>query len=724
MRWRDGREAVRISFLAAFWVASLACLAGCDGPPSGSDDAGVFVQARVTPRFAPEPGPMPFGAIPWPDDLYRDADGHPTLASVPSEAEAVPADYPGAMRDTLSDLDGFSATAPVFFYFEGEIDPASLPESPAASTREDSSVFLIDVDPASPTAFRRVPVSVHWSASLGQLALRPWDGHPLTPGRRYAAVVTTGVRDDLGDPIGPHPGFAAIRDATMRPDGDAAALYEHYTAPLSSLASNGIPRERVAGLAVFTVQTVSADLRDARARVWERAPEITIERVVPAGAELDALLGVPATDAPGLDVEGGVAHRRIGWLVHGAIRSPWLLSADPSVHGRFRRDADGGLVVERELEVPFTMTIPAGDVERLRVVVYQHGLGSERSTMLGVADPLAAAGFAVVAIDIPFHGERALSAADRQHNYGESTGPDGFGDVTGQTIYLDFLGVVDMEGELPAFHPAYPRDVLRQSVVDLMSATHAVREGDWSGLTETPGLEALGFADAPMGFVGVSLGGILGTVFVAHEPEIGAAVLNVTGGDLVRLVERSGSFADLFLAILFNKLGLDFGAYDPVAYPASFHPEAAVFQTLLDRGDSAAHARLLALQPKHLLFQLAAEDETVPNSATEALARAAGAAIVGADPVHTDLPRVEAPVRDNVEVEGTRVTRGLTVFAPATHGLLTQRTSSARYEPPVEPPFRPGEPRVVANPVDGAVEQLVHFFESWRSGSAEIEAAR
>ncbi|MCZ7683313.1 MAG: hypothetical protein M5U28_32760 [Sandaracinaceae bacterium] len=74
----------------------------------------------------------------------------------------------------------------------------------------------------------------------------------------------------------------------------------------------------------------------------------------------------------------------------------------------------------------------------------------------------------------------------------------------------------------------------------------------------------------------------MGTTVVATEPEIGAAALAVTGGDLSRLVEHSATFADLFLALLLPKLGLDAAALDPDAYPASFHPELAIYQTLLD----------------------------------------------------------------------------------------------------------------------------------------------
>lgn len=685
-------------------------------------DAGTDI-ARVQPRFDPTADPIDFGAIPFPDDLYLDADGRVEVGRLPSEDQAFEG-FPDTLRLTLRDLDGFSATAPIFFYFPPEsLDATSLPETPAASMREDSTVFVLDADTGSPEAFRRTPVRVHWNAELGQLAMRPYEGHPLVPGRRYAAVVTASVLDESGAPIGPSERFRAIRDAATRPtdevDGEA---YDHYTPVLSSLASNGIPRETIAALAVFTVQTVTRDMADARALVWDGTPQtVTVDQAVTAGDALDALLGMPSTDEVGLDVEGGVAHRRIGWLIQGSFESPWLISDRANVHGRFRRDASGALISTRQERVPFTITIPAGATGPVPVVIFQHGLGSERSTMLSVADSLAGSGYAVIAIDIPWHGMRfPADGVDVRHNYGATDGPDGFGDRTGTEVYLEYLGVVDVEGELDAFHPNYVREAFRQSVVDLMAAVRLIREGDWSGVRALSGLEGLEFDDGPMSFIGVSLGGILGTVFVSSEPEIGAAVLNVTGGDLTRLTERSPTFADLFLPILLPRLGVEPSTLDPTTYPSSLHPEVAIAQTLLDRGDSMAFAPLLAGQERHLLFQMAENDETVPNSATEALARAAGAPIVDADPVFTDLVRETAPVSENYELDASRFTRGLYRFGPATHGLLVARGGMHRFEHPPEPPFVPRAPVDVDNPVDDAVAQVVHFLDSWRAGNAEI----
>ena len=138
---------------------------------------------------------------------------------------------------------------------------------------------------------------------------------------------------------------------------------------------------------------------------------------------------------------------------------------------------------------------------------------------------------------------------------------------------------------------------------------------------------------------------------------MGAAALLVAGGDLVRLVERSAFFSGTLLPILLPKLGVDQAAIDYGAFPPSFYPESAIFQTLLDRGDAMSFAPILRARSTNVLLQMAADDETVPNSATEGLARAVGAQILDAEPSFTDLPRGESPASANYETDGARVTR-------------------------------------------------------------------
>ncbi len=714
----DRRSAARVTSTA---LALVFALIGCDGGTSAGD--GGMQAARVTPRFELAADPMDFGAIPFPDDLYLDDTGRIALGALPGEERAMPATFPASVRDQLHLLDGFSPVAPIFFAVEGgALDPSSLPSGPAESTLGSSGVFLVDVDSASPNAFRRVPVIARWDADGHRLVLRPYDGHPLVAGRRYAAVVTTALRDDAGMPIGPSPRFAGIRDAASRPSNPAdAEAWDEYASVLASLASNGTPRDEVASLAVFTVQTVIPDLRDARAAIWDvPAPTVRLDEAIPSGADLDALLGVPEMDLPGVDVPGGVAHRHIGWLLQGHLPSSNFLSTTPGVHGRFTRGADGTLEVLATASVPFTLTLPTGDISHVPMVVFQHGVGGDRSDALALADALAAAGWGVLAIDLPFHGMRARgSDLDTAHRFGATTGPDGFGDRSGMDVALEYFATNDDAGELPAGHPVYVRDAIRQSAVDLMSAARAVREGDWSAVRAVDGLYALGFADDPLAFIGVSTGG--GAVFLGAEPEVGAAVLDVPGGDFGRMLEASATYSSAILAPLLPKIGLDPSALD-AAIPVSFRPELALYQTLVDGGDAMAFAPLFADRALDVLIPMAEDDEVVPNRATEALARAAGAEMVDADPVHTDLARASAPLAANVDVSSGRATRGVYRFAPASHSLLSRRMGTQGFAHPPEPPFTPQDPVPVDNPIDAAVGQVLHFLESWRSGATEIAA--
>lgn len=228
------------------------------------------------------------------------------------------------------------------------------------------------------------------------------------------------------------------------------------------------------------------------------------------------------------------------------------------------------------------------------------------------------------------------------------------------------------KARLAAFHPFYSRDVFRQSVVDLMTLVRVLDDGDFSGVASMGG-PTFALSDAPMGFVGISLGGILGTIFAATEPRIEASLLSVTGGHLARLVEESASFGEFFLGILLPRAGLTYETIDWARLPASSLPGVAIFQTLLDRGDSMSYATMLGDRPVHVLLHEASNDETVPNSATEALGRAIGVPMVGGMPQYTDLATATTPLSGNAVVTRQTVTRGLQVWSPATHGMLLTR---------------------------------------------------
>lgn len=706
-------------------LVALSFVVGCSGPAVAPADASTPGHVHVV--FDPGTGDaIDFAQVSFPDDLYRNAEGGIELGAFPGEVtqvagEVVPdADMIRTMREALRDLDGFGTSAGVYFRVDGDIDPSTLPATPAASVQTGASVYMMDAESASPEAFHRIPVEVHWDAARRLIVVRPWYGHALYEGRTYAVVVTDSVHASDGTPLAPSDRFAVIRDASGQladPFDDAART--EYT-PV--LANPMVTRASVAGLAVYHVQHVSGELDEARSVIRDATPPALTIRRVATGADLDALLGTPSPDELGTDVPGGVRHTHIGTLVDATFESPNFLSPTPFGHGPFVHGADGSLTVQRMDTVWLTLALPPGDVADLPLVVYQHGIGDDRSSIFAVADALCAEGFAVAAIDMPFHGMRAdQPVVDTGHTFGATTGPDLFGDIGGTPIYVSFVGVIDATGPYAPFHPVYPRDALRQAAVDIMALVDELDRGDWSGIEAMGGPAGLSISSDPIGFVGVSLGGIVGTTFVTGEPRVGAAVLNVSGGELTNLVAFSAGFNSTFFPILLPRVGIDIDQLDYTGAPPRFLPQVALYQTLLDRGDSMAFAPVLANQPKHLLFQMAYDDETVPNQATESLARVAQASIVGRMPRYSDLTMAQSPLASNWVLGASRVTRGMTVFDPATHGLLSTRSAHASVAHPPVPPFEPlATPTPVANPVDAAVGQMVHFFVTFRSGTAEI----
>ncbi|MBX3247030.1 MAG: hypothetical protein KF901_07610 [Myxococcales bacterium] len=707
---------------------------GCgddDAPPlDGGGDAGL---TGISALFAPAADPIPWGAVPFPDDLYLDADGRVALADYPNEARSEYASYVESLRETLGWLDGFGVVSPIFFPLDAAVDPGSLPASSADSLLPEATAFLLDADPASPTAFQRIPVEARRvpaevAGGVEMVALRPADGYPLAPRGRYAAVLTTHVRGATGERLRPAPAFEALRDGSARPeDATLGEAWDRYQPVIASLGTAGVARDEIAALAVFRVQSVVTDLEDVRAALWaEDAPEVRVEAIV-SGDGLDALLGVPSEPAIGFGAPGGVLHDAIGWIVQGSFDAPWYLHERAGVHGPFERDGER-VRVKRTERVPFSLVLPASasSASPVPVVVFQHGLTADRSDALGVAQTLCAAGYAVVAIDAPYHGLRALGGdVDTVHRFTGAAGPDGFGDRRGAAIIIDFAGLQDFAGDLMDFHPYYFRDAMRQGSADLLALVRTLRGADWSLLAEEDAsLAGIQLAPDRLGFIGYSLGGILGAMFVAVEPEVGAAVLAFTGGSIVHAVSESPAFNPTYLPQLFPLVGLDPSEIDYEALHPSFYPGIALWQTLFDRGDSIAYARRLRRGGANLLLPIARHDETLPNVNSEALARALAIPMVGGEPLYVGLELAALPLRANVVVEAGTRTRGAQLWDPANHGALLWRTDSRTYTPPPRPPFRRmASPTPIDNPVDAVQGQVLRFFESWRAGTAEISLA-
>lgn len=143
-------------------------------------------------------------------------------------------------------------------------------------------------------------------------------------------------------------------------------------------------------------------------------------------------------------------------------------------------------------QVPAVLVLPTvKEGEHVPCVIVMHGLGQKKEDLAVFWPQLAKEGYAVFAIDAQFHGERKK-----------------------------------MPLELFGSDPYSTRDLLRQTVVDLRRAI------DY--------LETRKEIDPRrIGYLGFSMGGILGSMTAAVDSRIQAPILALAGGDWKLMFENS-----------------------------------------------------------------------------------------------------------------------------------------------------------------------------------------
>ena len=305
------------------------------------------------------------------------------------------------------------------------------------------------------------------------------------------------------------------------------------------------------------------------------------------------------------------------------------------VHGQLSaydfRGEDGRLVDARFASVPVTappvelgvlLSLPER-ARRAPVVIYGHGMDASKEQVLDYSDAMAAAGLATIGIDFVEHGTR----------------------YTGSLLpALSFFHVDD----LPAM-----KDSVRQTIADLVELERCVATG-LNGLDVLPLGAPDGVPDLDgerIAYLGESFGGILGTLFVAVDPALDAAVLMIAGG----------TWTDVITEEL--KLQPGFGGFDFLAdlAHATHLPTGLVYtaiaaaQNVLAPGDPLAYAphvlaeRFPGAAPAMPLMQLEViDDDVVPNPSNESLARALG--LPQLVPAHRDvvgLARAPYPAAGN-----------------------------------------------------------------------------
>ena len=650
-----------------------------------------------------------YGEVPFPTDAVRDGDRLGVIAGL----DTLIVHHADLVTAHLAELDGFGLRPLVEFPVDGKLDPESIP----TRTTSTEIAALVDVDPASPERGRVLAMDWRYDAERDVLAGATASGVVLREGTRYAAFITTAIRDVNGDPL---------RKLGSIGGGDR---WRTTREAVDELDAN------LAGIAVFTTQHATAPLVAAREAMLAATPPTLVfddAAVIFKGtSQLDRILGVAtrATEGPraglerwGNDNKTGIAHDHVGVVATGTMTI-----------ARFRRDdtktdlpddetflADSSIIAIDP--IPVTFILPAGPppADGYPVVIYGHGLGAGRDQLLSFAEPITQAGFALVGIDMAGHGSR-FDPVDRGANMatqledfsGEPNTKDGFGDITGLTTQFDFF-----EGFL---NVAAVRDTIRQSALDHSRLVQLLKS--------SPDLSALG-ANAKLDtrriiYMAESFGTVVGTVFSAIEPDVGLYVLDVPGGGILDLLLPLSAEIGALAVPLVSTI------YNPATKLDRWNPLIGFMQAVIDGADPLSYAPHVLrdrftiggaqLGPRHVVALEVVGDQVLSNRGTDALAQALG---LDALVPHLEVPEGIASVASPAAANRDGQTAVLVQYAPATHGAnWSSERGLLRYLPafPAEgdDPF-PRLPGAISipNPIYETLEQVVEILATYQAGEA------
>lgn len=668
-------RSVLLSFLVLLSTNSLAVPTF----PAVNKD-GSIVTGILTAAYDPLGGvfPLPFNLL-----FSGTTDGtlNPPVADPTNYADPLVA---------LSALDGFSTTERWVTSFTdfngqpGQIDPGSVVAG------ESVRVFqVISQDIVIPTGIiRELTPGVDYTAAAitpSIIAIIPL--RPLPELSSFLAVLTNDINDVDGNDATPDQTYFLTQRRTpwvdengnstfaLIPDAQAQALepQRQITNAMEAVAAaGGVNRDDI--ILSWTVQTQSITPVTKLLRSVARPAPTTMG---PTGISTAAIglagladlyagvitlpyyLGVPSAENP-------IAPLTDFWTAEpGAYIPPFdQLGFDPNstnvtVFNPFP-------VITDMQTVPVLVTAPNANAGLAKptagwpTVIFGHGLRGNRSQVLAIADTLASLGFATIAIDAPLHGITPQDAA-LAPLYVENTP---FADVANErTFDVDYVnnqtgapgpdGVVDGSGvhiiNLTSMLTA--RDNARQMNADLSVLAETVPTIDIDGDT-LPDLDG-----SNVHYLGLSMGAILGTPFVAVEPTLSSAVLSVGMGGIARGLNGSQAIGPSIRAGL--------AAAGVVEGTAEFEQFFTVLQTVFDSADPINWAAEASFNHPVMIHEVIG-DTVVPNFVPTA-------PLSGTEPLMAVMGLTSYSTTQ-ADPAGLRV--GGRFVPPASHGSLLSPSSS------------------------------------------------
>jgi pimeloyl-ACP methyl ester carboxylesterase len=667
-------------------------------------------------RYAPSEGDIPI-----PNDLLYANSTDATL-NIPID----PTQSTASTFTALNTLDGWSPVAPANVVFSRPLDPATV--LPGDTVRMfEVTVSTADGPVGGPvTAIdRELIAGVDFVAVVSNdsnVAIQPLV--PLTPSTAsdpsvYMIVLTNGIQDTSGIAVAKDTEYLFASQETAFPDG---ALLEPLRllvdAQLTNFATQpNAVRDDVVVSFTYTVQSVGSTL-GTLSTIAQGNEAAVIAGLCGALGTCDGDTAVDPLSTAVLQVNAmgmsiGTASELAGGgagiadMYVGVLESPYYLTQADNPTTEFsgltndatplsasfapRYDTVTGATdsqlsrlnplpaVTTSQRMPVLVSVPQGAVppDGFPIVIFQHGIGGNRTNLLGIAEALAADGLAAVAIDLPLHGVDettgmlaggvSVYTGFRQVTMGTPA------DVWERTFGMDLLtesggtttpgpdGVADSSGAhfINLSNVAVSRDNIRQGVADLFNLKESL------GSLTVMGADM--FDETEVHFIGHSLGGIVGTPFLAVQPGMTAATLGMPGSSIPYLLNGSTFFGPTIQAGLLAAAGLEVGTAD-------YDQFLAAAQTVIDSADPINYASTLAAGNLPLLLievigggaQGGVADVVIPNSV-------AGAPFAGTEPMISALGLIDI-VGDTADAGGIQ---GAVRFIEGSHGSLLTPVGSA-----------------------------------------------
>jgi len=594
-------------------ILCLSVLLACSGPDAVESGPAQQQQTRPPSEYTfvhfdptvPDPGqtPLPHELVrnPFTGQLALPLTGNPAVDGLISQ---------------LNTLSRFSTSAPVRIPFAGVVDQ---------STVTNSTLLLVDltllsqpqagIDPVRPMRFEFSTDPNQGTVVFG------YPISPLSPGHTHIVVVTGGVHGANGQPVESEaitillksPGPLAGSQAALEP---VRQLYSSVIWPAAEQIT-GTPRILIPFAFIYTTQPLFNTMAEVVKRAKEDHPTPTVTAAFTTPQDVDFIYTLAGL--------GAAPHNFVGSVYAGTFDAANYISHP--VLGFFQGEGENLVTVGRN-NVPFIAALPPGNGP-FPTIIFQHGITSQKEVLLAMANGANANGIAVIGMDLVLHGERSVDV-------------DGDGDTPSGDGFINLVNLLNS------------RDNIRQSVSDLLTLTRMITSGagDFTG----NGIPEL----APVGttYLGMSLGGIVGGVFVALEDKITIANLNVAGGRIAYLLNNSDSFGPAIDAGL-AQFGLQPGT--------SFYDLYFMFtQAIVDDADPFNYAPFMAGGGLSsgvgttVLVQEMIGDHVVPNSATTDLV------------ISLKLPQIDAvqPIANLQQVSSPHFGSGFYQFPTGSHSSL------------------------------------------------------